>query len=156
MFLAIDIGTFFGWAIGAPGRGLICYGSHKLKVKKGDHKGKRFHDFREMLDVMIEEWHIEAVWYEMPHGLQGAAVPVLNGYAMLIEESCYRHGAPATQCTATELKKHATGSGKADKGDMVRAALEKFPLLRETGELLDDNTADAAHLLDYALSNVRV
>lgn len=49
------------------------------------------------------------------------------------------------------LKKWATGSGRADKQDMIRACVEKYRY-----HPLDDNAADACHLFHYFLRKYRI
>ena len=44
------------------------------------------------------------------------------------------------------IKKHATGNGHAKKDAMIMAASLKF----KGTNVIDDNHADALHLLDYA------
>lgn len=80
------------------------------------------------------------------------AVATLNG----VEVECLN--------TAT-LKKFATGSGSADKGQMAVALTGKHPdryrlekgVVRDlkSGTLLDDNAVDALHLLDWSRQNIK-
>jgi Holliday junction resolvasome RuvABC endonuclease subunit len=49
---------------------------------------------------------------------------------------------------ASTVKKYATGSGRAEKPDMIHAAKQKFVDL----DVDDDNAADAVHILCYGMS----
>lgn len=80
------------------------------------------------------------------------AVAMLNG----VEVECL---------DTAKLKKFATGSGSADKSCMARALTEKYPvdyciekgLVRNVrqGTLMSDDEVDAAHLLDWAMQNIK-
>lgn len=82
-------------------------------------------------------------------GMQGALVvqAELQGVLKLWCDSCgvdYRGYSP------TEIKRHATGKGNANKEAMMEAAAAKF------GPVADDNQADALWLLDLAKKELAV
>jgi Holliday junction resolvasome RuvABC endonuclease subunit len=53
---------------------------------------------------------------------------------------------PWTAVVSSSVKKHATGSGKASKQDMITAALPYWPVVC-------DDEADALHLMRYGCSH---
>lgn len=72
----------------------------------------------------------------------------LMGMACVTELIAYRRQiATVRECNVATVKKHWTGSGRAEKADMIRAA-------RERGfEPKDDNAADALALMDLAAAS---
>ena len=62
---------------------------------------------------------------------------------------CYNYDVPRDCIAVGTLKKLATGAGNADKSAMIAAATEQFPTVDFK---LDDNAADALHLLQWAIT----
>jgi len=62
---------------------------------------------------------------------------------------CYNYDIPRDCCAVGTLKKFGTGFGNADKSEMIAAATEQFP---GVDFKLDDNAADALHLLKWAIT----
>ncbi len=85
------------------------------------------------------------VVYEQPHHRGGHATELLLGMVSVVQEVCALWNVEiATVHTAT-LKKHACGSGRTEKGQMIKAAariLGRPPV--------DDNEADAVHVAAWA------
>lgn len=144
--LALDQGLKTGWASQDERGGVEC-GTLKFEADRGESKGIRYLKFRNWLNQMLDSINPEVVVYEQTHHRGGYATEVGYAFTTRIQELCADRKIPFKATHTGTLKKFATGSGKADKSDMVREAKKNHPnqLIEE-----DDDIADALHLLDYA------
>lgn len=133
--LAIDPATTSGWAQGESA-GLI--------VLKGDW-GHKLHTFEKLIIGLINR-DTKLIAYELPTGRFHNALVSHSKLAGILEKVAYEHDLGIKGYTATAIKKHATGSGRAKKRHMVLMAWKRYGY---DGE--DDNIADALHLLDFAV-----
>lgn len=143
--LAIDCGTKTGWAVKIGDK--IESGIQEFTLKRGESPGMRFIRFRVWLGTMIRDIKPALVVYEEAHHRGGAATNFLVGLTTRVVEICAENGVDHEPVHSTTLKKHATGSGRAEKGDMIIAANKRWG--RE--DVDDDNEADALCLLSWAL-----
>lgn len=136
--LALDMARLTGWAYGE----LRCSGTEDLAYLPEETHGVKMLRFRGWLDRTF--WP-SAVVYEKAHHRGGAAT--LNGIGMqtVLQCWCHQRGAEAIGVHTATLKKHATGSGRAKKPEMIAAAKARWPEI----EIVDDNHSDALWLLDY-------
>ena len=141
--LALDLGSLCGWATNC--QGLVWSGVQDFTPSKRESNDMRYVRFHDWLEKRLEELQPEIVGYEMPHNRGGHATQVLNGLAAIVQLLCGKKGVTHTPVHSSILKKHATGSGRASKGEMLEAAKQRFP----DQDIKDDNQADALHLLDY-------
>jgi len=138
--------------------------SQATKNKPASHPGLRFNKYRVFLVDLIERHGIQAIYYEKPVGganMGGAKAQVAVGLEVVTLEVASMYEIPVKAFHVNTVKKHATGSGKAnkDKQPMIDAALDKFPgqewvehePKRFKPWTLDDNQADALHVLDCGL-----
>jgi len=149
--LVIDIGNKLGWAVIRGGS--VFSGSKDFAPREYDHPGRRWQRvanwFVEITSLIFklpsDNKRIDELWFESQQGLKGPALNVYFCIKCLIEKFCYQHDIKIDSVHNATIKKHATGSGKADK-DMMKAAA------RERGyNPTDDNEADALCLLHYVL-----
>ena len=149
--LALDPATKTGWAYSSDGVVHTASGVWDFSVKRDESGGMRLIRLESKLEVIRNELGVDLLVFEAarnagPH-MQGAVVvqSELQGVMKYWSERCdvqYRGYSP------TEIKKWATGKGNSGKPLMVEAARLKWPGV----EIVDDNQADAMHLLDLALS----
>ena len=138
VILALDLGLRTGYALSSGGRGL-------LRIKASDN-GDRFGELWDFLDSRLP---LSGVCVELPHHRGGHATRLAVGMLGVVELFCsHANLAFAGYHTAT-IKKHATGSGRAQKEDMLLAAISRDPSWTET----DDNVVDATWLLDLAIND---
>ena len=156
--LALDLATKTGWSVRRPD-GAVESGVQDFSLKRGESPGMRYLRFGIWVQDMIchaRQWDypLDAlVVYELPHMRGGHATTVLIGLETRTQEACARLSLGpgnaavdfASVQTAT-LKKFATGKGNASKAEMIEAAK---PLLGR--DPIDDNEADARHILEYAV-----
>jgi len=142
--LAIDTGTHCGWASCVNGQ--VESGVQHFELGRGDSPGVRFMHFRSWLELMMLRISPELVIYERPLLFGGYATDLLVGFVTRIQEECARRGIEHQAVQVSTLKKAATGSGRAAKAAMIKAASEYFGR-----EIKDDNEADALMLLWIAM-----
>ena len=141
--LALDCGTKTGYAtnlLNGEGSGVVDF-----KPKARESGGMRFLRFASWLSEMFDLVKPSVVTYEMPHNRGGSATEVLNGMVAIVQKECASRGIEYTSVHSATLKKFATGSGRANKEDMIQACNDKL-----SKSVKDDNEADALWLLEYA------
>lgn len=141
--LAIDPGTKCGWASLVDGR--IESGVQNFSLKRGESKGIRFLRFNTWLVGMLDLIKPHVVVYEMAHFRGGSATEILVGMTTRIEEFCEERRIEYSSVHSATLKKFATGSGRANKEDMMKAAGLKYERIIDT-----DDEADALLILAWA------
>lgn len=146
--LALDLGTKTGWAW-SDGEGRIESGVNVLPLRKDESPGMRFVRFRKWFDDMCLLVRPDFVICEKPHLRGFGPTHVLINFLGRVEEECAIREIEHTTVHTGTLKKHATGSGKASKEDMLDTAKAKYP--RKI--IFDDNEADALLMLDFARDN---
>lgn len=138
--LSLDQATATGWAVVEDSGAVVASGIWKLADRKrtGESRGMRYIRFRHQLAAAIEEYKPAMICHEQTLLRGGAATEIANGLKALILEAAAFHGLEVSCVHTTELKKWATGNGRAEKPEMIRAA----NLL--SGRVpSDDNEADA-------------
>jgi len=141
--LAADPATKFGWAHSCGNSGVW-----DLSIKRDESAGMRLIRLWGKLEEIENAVGIDILAYEAARfaaqrpGAQGALVVQAEMQGQ-IKSWCERHGVEYKGYSSTEIKKHATGKGNANKEAMVKAAEARF-----AGRLIDHNHADALWLLD--------
>lgn len=153
--LALDLGTKCGWAAAkkytAIGLRQIDSGVWNLTPSKFDSIGMRYCKFEEYLMIELSLGAIDRVVYEAVRNHRAIdAAHVYGGLVAVLQTVCIKKGISYEGVPVGTIKKHATKSGNADKKAMVKAAIHKFKNIN----VIDDNHADALHLLDYVLSRL--
>ncbi len=160
IILGIDGGIKTGWAICRDGK-IIESGVQTFDLGRGESPGMRFLRFRRWLRQMTPaqlwastEQHVIA--YERAHHRGGAATEIGVGFCTRIQEFAAEQGYESLPVHTATLKKWATGSGRADKADMVKAALQKTGLVVSLdGDGMPDDQADAILIALWAHDQVQ-
>jgi Holliday junction resolvasome RuvABC endonuclease subunit len=138
--LGLDQATTTGFAV-AEGGAVVESGTWELADRRrtGESRGMRYVRFRQALaEVFGRHPDIRLIVHEQTLLRGGAATEIANGLKALILETAVNKGVEVSCVHATELKKWATGSGRADKAAMVEACRR-----RSGRDPRDDNEADA-------------
>lgn len=77
------------------------------------------------LTELIEQYHVTDMAVEMPH-MRGSSTYILFGLVWTAHRVAKKMGVRRREIRASELKKFATGSGGADKDQMMAAAEAKY------------------------------
>jgi len=139
--LALDLATRTGWAHSAGESGVVNFGPFGPLPR-------RLVAFRDWLGNLLD--HMPADWlvFEEAHHRGGAATRSGVGMQTVVLLVAADHDAEVACVHSLTLKKHATGSGRASKDQMLAAAMRRCPTIR----FADDNHVDAVWLLDLAIS----
>ena len=145
--LAVDPATRCGWA---HSDGIS--GTWDLSVRRDESAGMRLIRMTGKLREIHQSCGIDVLVYEAARHaapkMQGALVVQATMQGVIIHW-CEEHGVEYRGYSPTEIKRHATGSGRANKADMIAAAVARV------GHAIDDNQADALWLLDLARTELQ-
>lgn len=151
--LALDMATKTGYAILEDGK--IRGGVFEVKRRKDrrhladDHEGKEYAEFQDWLARIVAKVQPQAIFYEAPAMFKnpktGYKPIAFRGFLMA---EAARGAYPIHGYNIMSVKKAATGNGHAKKPDMIEHAKRQFPNL----DIVDDNMADALHVLSYGLA----
>lgn len=142
--LALDPATHCGFAHSCG-----ISGTWDLSIRRDESSGMRLIRLRAKMQEILNGAGIDLVVYEAARNagpkMQGALVvqAMLQGVIVLW---CEENHLQYKGLSPSEIKKHATGKGNANKDLMVSSAKAKWP----TVPIGDDNTADALWILDFA------
>lgn len=154
--LALDLGNNTGWAL-LHRDGRISYGSERMKLSQKEAVGKRYYRFKRFLIEVKSSGNPDHVIYEdVPFigsrfdkktnaSVQVGSRSAQNwaGYEAILTYWCEHHQIPYHRVHVATLKKTLTGSGRAEKKQMIAA-------VREQGFAPpDDNAADALAALIF-------
>ena len=137
--LALDLASKTGWCIIRDGR-ILESGVQDWTKKRGETNGLLFLRARRWLNDIsaVAGRTPDLVAYEQAHYRGGAATEICVGLQTRAQEVAAQWGVESAPVATGTLKKWATGSGAADKSEMMAYAevhLGRAPL--------DDNEADA-------------
>lgn len=139
--LALDPATKCGWAHSSG-----ASGTWDLSVRRDESGGMRLIRLRGKLNEIQQSAGVDLVAFEAARhcapGMQGAIVCQAELQAV-IKLWCEENNIEYRGYSPTEIKKHATGKGNANKSLMIQAAGLRLGWLGT-----DDNEADALWLLD--------
>lgn len=125
MFLGLDLATCTGFCFGAPDTGEPPTIGHVLMPKTGPDVGAFLVAYEEWLAAKVREVEPSLIIFEAPILAANTTIHVtrkLQGMAGVTEMIAHRQRLEVAEITTSQVKKALTGSGKADKADMVRAA----------------------------------
>ena len=138
--LALDLGTQMGWALLRDKH--IMSGSEGFHTSRYCGGGRRFLKFTNFLNELNKNFPIDAVFFEeVSFHKHTAPAHVYGGFLAHLTAWCEDKEIPYEGVSVGTIKKHATGTGKANKQDMIKAAEAKG------FNPVDDNEADALALL---------
>lgn len=139
--LALDQATLCGYAVVRDNGERIESGTWRLADTKrtGESRGMRYLRFRHaLLDILDKYPEISLICHEQTLLRGGAATEIANSLKGVILMVAAERGLEVSCVHTTELKKWATGSGTADKADMIESAW-----MLSGHAPVDDNEADA-------------
>lgn len=155
--LAIDAATKTGWAMLLHDQ--ITSGIEDFSKRRGESNGILFMRFNQWLANKIVNaavdslsfqdgvFGLDLLVFEQAHHRGGAPTEIGVGLMTRVLEAAARHKIEHAPIHSMTLKKWSTGSGKAQKSEMIEAANKViFPR-----RVFDDNEADAVLLLCYAM-----
>ena len=143
---ALDLATTTGYA--AVASGVLCSGTFKCKANPKQTWGEGFLNFRTWLREFLDVEKPDKLFYEeVMRWSSGDAAKVYCGLRAIMLLECWQRGVTVVGLSVGSIKKHATGSGKADKQQMILAAKKRWKVTPK-----DDNEADALAILSLGLT----
>ena len=145
--LALDLGTFTGYALRSP-EGRITHGTQHFMQRRKWHPGQRWSDYRAWLSKLIETEQVTLIAVEDVRRHNGTtAGHVYGAYRSMTEMVAQQHNIRMAPVGVGVIKKSWTGKGNAAKVDMMsEARLRGF-------SPVDDNAADALAILHWAIAS---
>lgn len=145
--LAIDPGTKCGWCLmssSSISTGIIS-GVWDLRGGRYEGGGMRFLRLKNFLKKFESDGVEVLVYEEVRRHLGTDSAHIYGGIVAVIQSFCEEHYIPYEGIPVGTIKKHATGKGNANKGEMIQAAKDKWPGY----PFADDNEVDARFIADY-------
>ena len=133
--LALDVATKTGWCHAEES------GTWDFNPKRDESKGMRRVKFKAKVYDVINGEDIALVVFERTAGAHKNALIVQAELHGVLKELCERLNVDYKAYSAGEIKKFATGNGKATKQQMIQACIDNY-----NEDPCDDNEADAIHL----------
>lgn len=162
--LALDLGTTTGWAYRSRSGGITA-GSWLLQTEAARKAAAKTRADRRLDPRVPALYHrICHIWadHKCDEGINQPIdflvfedvqfsrytlqTQLWSSFRAAVWLFCYLHRVQTDCIPVTTLKQFATGSGAADKDFMIRTATQLFPTIT----IVDDNCADALHLLQWA------
>lgn len=140
-----------GYAFGTTESGPVAAGLVDTRPRRFDSLGMRYIRFEKAVRDLIAKYQPTLIVFEEHRMHQGIiAAQVLGSCAAIIMKCAAEANVPHTTVLPNILKKHATGHHRASKELMVAVARKKYP----TMTVLDDNVADALHMMRWGLDQL--
>jgi Holliday junction resolvasome RuvABC endonuclease subunit len=142
--LALDPATKCGWAYWTGAQ--FYSGTWDLTPRRDESKGMRLYRFEAKLAELMRSG-VDIVVYEAARAMHGhiGAIVVQSEIQGVLKLWCEKEQLEYRGYSSTEIKKHATGKGNANKDAVMLAVAQKY------GVSGDSNEADAVALLHLAL-----
>lgn len=103
----------------------------KLRIRKGDDNVRRINEIASTLNNIMNEYNVNYVLSELPHGSQNANAATMIGAVIgILESICVVKGLGVEWYAESDSKKMLLGKEAATKTEMVDAVLRKFPKLK--------------------------
>ena len=160
--LALDPATQTGWCV--MDGSFIVSGTWDLSVSRkaradmdqDEADGIRLVNLRSKLNDIQRDGAIDMLVYESSRNLQfGNAIRVAAELQGVIQVWAIDNQVMFKGYSPGEIKKHATGSGRADKNAMMVAAYNRWPDVHRTGPAdWSSDEADARWLADLAVQQL--
>ena len=127
MIAAFDLGTSCGYAreTGGP---FIISGTLQLQQQRNESPGMRFIRFQNRLPEILKGVTLVAFEDVRFHGRNNpsSVAHIYGALKALLQMYCDQHDIQYTGFTPSEIKKHATGKGNANKEMMIAAAQARW------------------------------
>ena len=152
--VAYDLASATGFAV--LDNGLLEVGTHKVVRRTGrkrepdEHVGIKFSRLEIAIWRQLQDLQPDVVFYEESTGNYQSvdASRVAFGFRALLLACCARLNIPTEGYSVLTIKKYFTGSGRAQKDDMMFECRQRFREL----VVDNDNEADAVAILCYGMS----
>ena len=153
LVLGIDPGTQLGWAVCTHDGRIVMSGVESFTDVANKGYGAMFVAFRALLrNLQRNHGPFAAIAYELPFMRGPVPSRILWGMAAHTQERCAMWRCRPLPVNTMTLKKFATGSGKADKAQMISAAW--LVLGEQHAPQLSEHEADAIHVARWGVAQL--
>lgn len=143
--LALDCATTTGF-YSIHDYGSWTFPSDEAAPKKLGPDYQQHKAFHDKIVEYVKEHDIKVIAAEDVNvGTKFNALRKLAQLQGVLYYTCAELGIPLVVFNVTNIKKHATGNGRATKAEMMAAAAKRYHIDAEG----DDNAGDAAHIFFY-------
>jgi Holliday junction resolvasome RuvABC endonuclease subunit len=139
VILGLDPADVAGWCILEDGA-IVEYGTWRLTVSSEEHQGHRLSRLVENLRMLWMKFGFEAIATEnasFGSVNQNTAAMHNMKLGMITWFASQKGGMRVLKYVPSSIKKFFTGSGKAEKGHMIAAAMKRYDLPEMTGDEAD-------------------
>ncbi|MAM33786.1 MAG: hypothetical protein CMH28_01785 [Micavibrio sp.] len=134
--LALDVATKTGWCLSPTEHGVW-----DLKTQRDESGGMKLIRFKAKLNEIHSIVRLDMVVFERTSGRHKAALIHQSELHGVLKNWCDENGIQYRSYSASEIKKFATGNGRASKDLMMATCKDRYDIAP-----IDDNEADAVHL----------
>ena len=148
-FIALDLGTTTGWAVGKHPKQHCQSGTENFKPTRYQSHGQRYVEFKNFLVKINSKYNLSYCYYEEVRRHIGTdAAHIYGGYVATLQSWCIENNIEYAGTPVGTIKKHITGKGNAGKDEVITAVKQNLNLFPK-----DHNEADAISLCDYHLAH---
>lgn len=125
MWLTLDLATVTGFCAGPADSGEVPTLGHVRMPSTGPDVGRFLCAWQDWLEPKVREVEPSLIVFEAPilaGQTQIATTRKLQGMAGVTEMVAHRAGIEVAEVATSQVKKALTGSGRAEKADMISAA----------------------------------
>lgn len=125
-FLALDLGTITGYAVGDSSGIVVATGYRILKRYKTIKD--QYYNFDLFLEQLLQKYNIKQIYYEKVYSHKGSYAAHLYGYyeGLLFNKAIKYELPEPVGYGVTEIKKNATLEWKKGKNEIQQALNEKY------------------------------
>lgn len=150
--IGFDLGQHTAWAVVDRSESVpMNIANHGLIELGGNYQPReRLAALWDIVSQLIDQHHPSVVAIEYGGGYRGLSGYWFPRYAGVFELLTIQRGIPLVEINPSELKKSATGSGRAQKFDMCQAVDAQFGTKLAEDAALHHDLADAILVATYA------
>jgi Holliday junction resolvasome RuvABC endonuclease subunit len=124
----------------------------KRKIRKGDDSVRRVSEINNMLQSLIEQYHINYILTELPHGSQNASAARMIGYVVgMLQTWSDSLNIGIEWYSENDVKKYLFGRGSVTKTEMIEKIKTKLNVNWYNIKYKDEAIADALGIYLTAL-----
>ncbi len=149
MILAIDPGNNLGYCIGKSNGNIISSGVYFLKKPSEKNNSKRLLNLLEWLHEINKQYKIEYICIEAARNMRNyTGMLSVAEICAVIKLFSAMNNIECKEYSAKSIKKYITGSGNANKQDMIDSIKQKYNL-----KIINDNEADAIGIFKFSIKD---
>lgn len=150
--------TAWGWAIVDEVNNVIDSGciktapeNKKMRIRKSDDRIRRTEEIIDRLYNLVDEYKVELILTEIPHGSQNASAAVMMGIVIgIITTIAFSRNIPLETYSEQDAKKMLLGKKAATKEDVIEAIDRIYEVDWTKTKYIDESVADSLAIHNVA------